>query len=149
MAETIANGLVEVAQPEAALLMEAGQIYLEMRDWKAAQAIFSGAATMFPKSEAPQLALGQLEFAQGHHEKALQAYRAAQRIAPRSGVARAYCGEALLWLGKVAEAEKELKAAIDLEGDGDAGDFARALLEAKAEGALPPPKAAKKAPAKK
>jgi cytochrome c-type biogenesis protein CcmH/NrfG len=57
-----------------------------------------------PKSEAPQLGLGTVELAQGHAEKALQAYRSAQRINPSSGLPRAHAGEALLFMGKVNEA---------------------------------------------
>jgi tetratricopeptide (TPR) repeat protein len=137
------QGLVEVSREEATLVMEAGYIYMDMGNWKAAQEVFTGAAALFPRSEAPHLALGTLEFAQGRHDKALQAYRAAQRVAPKAGLPRAHCGEALLWLGKVAEAEKELKAAIDLDPDGDGGNLARALLDAKTEGVLPPKKPAK------
>jgi Flp pilus assembly protein TadD len=139
MAESI-QGLVEVSREEAVLLMEAGYLYMDMGNFKAAQTIFSGAAALFPKSEVPQIALGTLEFSQGHHEKALQAFRAAQRAAPKSGLPRAHCGEALLFLGKKAEAEKELKAAIDLDPDGDGGNLAQALLQAVEAGALPPKK---------
>ncbi|MBS2032839.1 MAG: tetratricopeptide repeat protein [Deltaproteobacteria bacterium] len=142
MAESI-QGLVEVSREEAVLLLEAGYLYMDMRNFKAAQKVFNGAAALFPKSEVPQLALGTLEFAQGHHEKALQAFRAAQRVAPKAGLPRAHCGEALLFLGKKAEAEKELKAALDLDPDGDGGKLAQALLDAVEAGALPPPKKAK------
>ena len=84
--------------------------------------------------------LGALEFAQGRHDKALQAYRAAQRLAPNSALPRAHAGEALLFMGKVPEAMKELKAAVDLEPESDGARLAKALMEAKEVGALPPPK---------
>ena len=87
--------------------------------------------------------LGTLEFAQGKHEKALQAFRAAQRVAPKAALPRAHCGEALLFLGKKAEAEKELEAALKLDPDGDGGRLAQALMDAVEAGALPPKKAAK------
>jgi predicted Zn-dependent protease len=93
-----------------------------------------------PKSEVPQLALGALEFSQGRHDKALQAYRAAQRLAPNASLPRAHAGEALLFMGKVPEATKELKAALDLEPESDGARLAQALIQAKDAGALPPPK---------
>lgn len=142
MAERI-QGLVELTREEAVLVMEAGYIYMDMGNWKAAAQVFQGAAALLPKSEVPHIALGTLEFAQGRHEKALQAYRQAQRVAPKAGLPRAHVGEALLWLGKAAEAEKELKAAIDLDPEGDGGKLAEALLQAKEAGALPPKKAGK------
>jgi predicted Zn-dependent protease len=80
-----------------------------------------------PKSEVPQLVLGTLEFAQGKHEKALQAYRQAQRLAPRSGLPHAHVGEALLFMGKVGEAMKELKTARTIEPDGDGARLAAGL----------------------
>ena len=140
MASDRIQGLVEVTREEATLMLEAGYVYMDMGKFKEAREVFTGAAALFPKSEVPHLALGTLEFSQGRHDKALQAYRAAQRVAPKAGVPRAHCGEALLFLGKVAEADRELKAAIDLDPDGDGGRLARALLEAKEEGALPPKK---------
>ena len=146
MSETI-QGLVEVSRSEASLLMESGYILMDMGDFKAAQEIFTGAAALFPKSEVPHLALGGLEFAQGRHEKALQAYRAASRVAPKAGLPRAHCAEALLWLGKTSEAQKELKAAMTIDPDGDGAMLARALQAAHEEGVLPPPK--KQAAAKK
>ena len=95
-------------------------------------------------AEVPQLALGTLEFVQGHKDKALQAYRAAQRLAPKSALPRAHCGEMLLLSGKVPEAMKELNAAIEIEPDSDGARFAQSLIEAKELGALPPPKEEKK-----
>ena len=64
----------------------------------------------------------------------------AQRLAPQSALPRAHAGEALLFMGKVPEAMKELKAAMDLEPYGDGGRLAQALIQAKDAGALPPPK---------
>jgi tetratricopeptide (TPR) repeat protein len=142
MAETseISGSLVPLARREAAILLEAGYIWLDMGKVDHAREVFAGAAALMPKSEVPQLALGTLEFSQGRHDKALQAYRAAQRLAPNASLPRAHCGEALLFMGKVAEALKELKAAMDLEPDSDGARLAQALMNAKEAGALPPPK---------
>jgi tetratricopeptide (TPR) repeat protein len=139
-ASEIAGSVVPVAKQQAMILLEAGYIWLEMGKFDKAKDIFTGAAALMPKSEVPQLALGALEFAQGRHDKALQAYRAAQRLSPNSSLPRAHAGEALLFLNKVPEAMKELKAAMDLEPESDGARFARALIEAKEVGALPPPK---------
>lgn len=137
MAEEL-DGIVPVSKQEAMILIEAGYQLMNMHRFDHAREVFTGVAALLPRSEVPHFALGSLEFALGHDDKALQEYRKAQRLAPESGVARAYAGEALLFMGKVAEAVKELKAAIDLDPDGDGARLARALLEAKEAGALPP-----------
>jgi len=140
----IAGSLVPTQKTQARILLEAGYLWMDMGQFDKAKDVFSGAAALMPKSEVPQIALGTLEFAQGRHEKALQAYRAAQRLAPKSGLPRAHAGEALLFLGKVPEAVKELQAAMQIEPDGDGAKLAKALIEAKDAGALPPKGAKKK-----
>ena len=134
----IANSLVPLDKLQARVLLEAGYIWMDMGQYDKARDVFLGVAALMPKSEIPQIALGTLEFAQGRHDKALQAYRSAQRLAPRSALPRAHAGEALLFMGKVNEAVKELKAAVDVEPDGDGARLAKALMEAKEAGALPP-----------
>jgi tetratricopeptide (TPR) repeat protein len=134
----IANSLVPFTKQQARVLLEAGYLWLDMQQFDKAKDVFAGAAALMPKSEVPQLGLGTLHFAQGQHDKALQAYRSAQKLAPNPGLARAHVGEVLLFMGKVNEAMKELKAAIEVDDDGDGGKLARALIEAKDAGALPP-----------
>ena len=136
----ITGSVVSMNRQQAMVLLEAGYLWMDMGKFDKAKEVLSGAAALMPKTEAPQLALGTLEFAQGHHDRALQAYRTAQKIAPKSALPRAHCGEALLFMGKVNEAMKELKAALDLEPDGDGAKLAKALIEAKEAGALPPTK---------
>lgn len=139
MSQEIA-GLVTVPREEVVLLLEAGWLLMDMGRFDEARDVFTGAAALVPRSEVPHLAMGTLEFAQGRHDKALQSYRKAQAINPKSGLPRAHAGEALLFMGKAREAERELNAAIDLDPDGDGARLARALLEACEAGALPPPK---------
>jgi tetratricopeptide (TPR) repeat protein len=134
----IQGSLVPMSRQDARLLLEAGYLWMDMGQFDKARELFIGCAALMPKSDAPQLAMGTLEFSQGRHQKALQAYRAAQKLSPKSGLARAYAGEALLFMGKVNEAMKELKAAMDLEPGGDGGRLAEALIEAKDSGVLPP-----------
>ena len=140
----ISGSLVPMQKLQAMLMLEAGYLWMDMGKFDFAREVLAGAAILMPKSEVPQLALGTLEFVQGHHEKALQSYRVAQKLAPKSGLPRAHAGEALLFLGKVNEAVKELKAAQDIEPDGDGARLAQALIDAKESGALPPVKPDKK-----
>ena len=140
----IAGSLVPMQKQQAMIMLEAGYLWMDMGKFDKAKEVLSGAAALMPKSEVPQIALGTLEFSQGHHDKALQAYRVAQKLAPKSGLPRAHAGEALLFMGKVNEAMKELKAACDVEPEGDGARLAKALIEAKEVGALPPPAKAKK-----
>jgi tetratricopeptide (TPR) repeat protein len=140
----IAGSLVPVGKLQAMIMLEAGYLWMDMGKFDRAKEVLAGAATLMPKSEVPQIALGTLEFVQGRHDKALQSYRAAQRLAPRSGLPRAHCGEVLLFMGKVDEALKELKAAGEVEPDGEGSRLALALLEAHQAGALPPPGKQKK-----
>ncbi len=140
----IAGSLVPTQKVQAQILLEAGYLWMDLGKFEKAKDVLTGAAALMPKSEVPHLALGTLEFSQGRHEKALQSYRAAQKLAPKSGLPRAHVGEALLFLGKVPEAMKELKAACDVEPGGDGARLAKALIEAKEVGALPPPGKQKK-----
>ncbi len=135
----IAGSLVPVTKMQAMMLMEAGYLWMDLGRFDYARELLGGAAVLMPKSEVPQIALGTLEFNVAHHDKALQLFRRAQQLAPRSALPRAHCGEALLFLGKVNEAMKELNAALELEPGSDGASFARALIEAKESGALPPP----------
>jgi len=139
-ASDIAHSLVPLQKVQAMILLEAGYLWMDMGKYDKAKEVLAGAAALMPKSEVPQIALGTLEFVQGKHEKALQAYRQAQRLAPRSGLPRAHAGEALLFMGKVNEAMRELKAACEVDPEGDGARLAKALIEAKEVGALPPPK---------
>ncbi len=139
----IEGSLVPTSKRDAMLLLECGYLWMEMGQFDRAREVFAGASALMPKSDTPALALGTLEFSLGRHAKALQAYRGAQRISPRSGLPRAYAAEALLFMGKVPEAMKEIQAALDADPDGDGARLAQALLEAKEAGVLPPRKPGK------
>lgn len=135
----IAGSLLPTSKQQAMLMLEAAYLSMDMGKFDDARDILTGAAALMPKSEIPQIALGTLEFNQGHFDKALQAFRSAQRVAPKASLPRAHAGEALLFMGKVPEAMKELKQAVELEPKSDGAAFAKALIEAKEVGALPPP----------
>ena len=132
----ILPGLIDVPQPEAALLLEAGYLYLEMGKHKDAEDVFSGVAALLPHSDVPLVALGNVEFAQGRPQRALKHHQEALKRRPQSALAQAHIGEALLWLHKPDEAKAALQAAIAGDPEGPPAAFARALLEAHAAGEI-------------
>jgi tetratricopeptide (TPR) repeat protein len=132
----ILKGLIDVPQQEAALLLEAGYLYMEMGKPKEAEEVFAGVAALLPESDVPRVALGNLEFSQGRFQRALKHHQDALKLRPKSALAHAHVGEALLWLKKTDEAVKSLKKAIQLEPDGMPATFAKALLDAHAAGEL-------------
>jgi predicted Zn-dependent protease len=136
----VAGSLIPVTKQQAMLMLEAAYLWMDMTKYDNARELALGAATLMPKSEVPQIVVGTVEFNQGNFEKALQAFRRAQQLAPRASLPRAHCGETLLFMGKVNEAMKELKSALDLEPNSDGAKFAQSLIEAKEVGALPLPK---------
>ena len=132
----VVEGLIPVAQSEIALLLESGYLYMEMQKWKEAEEIFSGVAALVPHSEVPLICLGNLQFSQGRYERALKYQREALQRAPESALAQAHIGEALLFMKKRAEAKTALEKAIEMDPEGDAGAFARALLDGSAAGVV-------------
>jgi tetratricopeptide (TPR) repeat protein len=132
----ILKGLVDVPQPEAALLLEAGYLYMEMGKPKDAEDVFLGVAALLPHSDVPLVALGNLEFSQGRFQRALQHHQSALKVRPTSALAQAHIGEALLWLKKADDAVVALERAIAMEPDGMPASFAKALLDAHASGEL-------------
>jgi len=136
MSEEMLKGLIDVPQPEASLLLETGYLYMEMGKPKEAEEVFAGVAALLPHSEVPLVALGNLEFSQGHFQRALKHHQEALKLKPESALAQAHIGEALLWLKKVDDGVKALKRAIELDPNGAPAAFAAALLEAHAQGAV-------------
>jgi len=132
----ILKGLIELPQPEAALLLEAGYLSMEMGRPKDAEEIFAGVAALLPHSDVPLVALGNLEFSQGRFQRALTHHAAALKVKPGSALAQAHVGEALLWLKRVDDGVAALKKAIAMEPDGMPATFAKALLEAHEAGEL-------------
>jgi len=130
------KGLIEVPQPEAALLLEAGYLFMEMGKPKDAEEVFAGVAALLPESDVPLVALGNLEFSQGHYQRALKHHQEALKVKPGSALAQAHVGEALLWLKKGDEGAGALKKAIAMEPGGAAAAFARAPLDAWEQGAI-------------
>lgn len=132
----ILKGLVDVPQPEAALLLEAGYLYMEMGKHKDATDVFEGVAALLPHSDVPHVALGNCEFAQGRFQRALKHHQEALKLQPKSALAQAHIGEALLFLKKTDDGVKALKQAIAMEPNGMPATFAQALLTAHEAGEL-------------
>jgi tetratricopeptide (TPR) repeat protein len=130
------KGLVEVPQTEAALLLEAGYFFVEMGKHKEAEDVFTGVAALLPHSDVPHVALGNLEFTQGHYARALKHHQEAARLKPELALAHAHIGECLLWLNKAADGVVALQKAISLEPESPAAKMAAALLEAHKQGEL-------------
>jgi tetratricopeptide (TPR) repeat protein len=136
MSVEILKGLVDVPQPEAALLLEAGYLYMEMGKHKDAADVFEGVAALLPHSDVPHVALGNCEFAQGRFQRALKHHQDALKLQPKSALAQAHIGESLLFLKKTEEGVKALKQAIAMEPGGMPATFAQALLTAHDAGEL-------------
>ena len=130
------KGLIELPQSEAALLLEAGYLYLEMGKPQDAADVFAGVAALLPHSDVPLVALGNLEFSQGRFQRALKHHQEALKVKPDSALAQAHVGEALLWLKKPEEGKTALDKAIAMDPTGAPAHFARALLDAHQQGAL-------------
>lgn len=134
--DEILNGLIDVPQSEAALLLEAGYLYLEMGRPKEAEDVFTGVCSLLPESDVPRVALGNLHFSQGRYQRALKCHQEALKLRPESAVAQVHLGEALLFLKKTDEGLAALQKAIELDQEGPSAAFAAALLEAHKTGEL-------------
>jgi tetratricopeptide (TPR) repeat protein len=137
MAEETINGLIDVPQEEAALLLEAGYLYMELGRPKEAEDVFAGVAALLPESDVPRVALGNLHFSQGRFQRALKFHQEALQANADSAIAQAHVGEALLFLNKTDDALAALNKAIEMEPDGQPASFAKALLDAHTAGEIP------------
>jgi tetratricopeptide (TPR) repeat protein len=126
----VVEGLVDVPQPEVALILEAGYLLMELGKWKEAQEVFGGASALVPHSDVPLMALGNLFFAQGKFQQALKSHKEALATMPDSQLARAHVGECLLFMKKYDEGKAELEKAIAQDPQSMAATFAKSLLEA-------------------
>lgn len=134
--QEILNGLIDVPQPQAALMLEAGYFYMEMNKFKEAEDIFTGVAALLPVSEVPHICLGNLYFAQGKFQRALKSHEEALKLNPESLSAQTHIGEALLFLGKTEDGIAKLQGVINSSSGDPSEDFAKALLDAHEAGEL-------------
>lgn len=134
----IINSLIDLPQTDLGVMMEAGYFMMEMGKHKDAEAVFAGVSALVPHNEIPVVAMGNVAFAQGRYAQALKHHKDAVKLNPQSALAKAHMGEALMFLNKADDAVKALNEALALGGDDGATGFAQALLDAHADGALPP-----------
>ncbi len=125
--ETTLKGLVEISTKDAQLMLETGYFLMEMRQTQKAEEVFKGLVALFPNTESPHIALGNLYHAQGKFKACLEEHQKASSSNPYSGTAYASMGEALLFLGEFEKAAEMLDKALEVEPEGPAADFARAL----------------------
>lgn len=128
--DLLKDTLIPLHQKDVVLLLEAGYLFIEMNKHKEAEEIFVGVSQLVPQSEVPHMAMGHLYFAMGRYSPALKSHQKAISINGRSAAAHAACGEALFFLQRPDEALTCLQTAIELEPEGPAGEFAKALKEA-------------------
>ena len=122
--------LIKLYHKDVVLLLEAGYLYMEMGKHKEAEDVFTGVAALCPLNEVPHMALGHLYFSMGRFSLALKSHQNAIGKNADSAAAHAAAGETMFFLHKSDEALACLDRAIELEPEGPASEFAKALKEA-------------------
>jgi len=120
---------IQPSSEEIAFLMEAGIIYRDARRFAEADEVFRGVRALIPRSEVPEVALGTVRFALGELQKAVAHYEKALKLNPDSAFAHAQLGEAHVFRKDRAAAKKHLDEAIRLDSRGATGAHARTLME--------------------
>jgi predicted Zn-dependent protease len=134
--------MIEMDHRHLTVMMEAGFVYLGMRRFKEARAVFEGLHALAPASEVPLVAIGNVDFCENRVPAAIRDYREALKLDPESLFAKVYLGEALIFEGEREEGVALLDEVARADRGG-AGDFARALLDALKKGFEPPPRKGK------
>jgi len=133
---------VNIDQEHLTVMMEAGYVYLGMRRFKEAKALFEGLCILAPDSDVPLVALGNVDFCVNRVPQAIKSYEQALKIDPKSVFAKVYLGEAFIFAGKRDEGVALLKEVAKADRGG-AGEFATALLDALKQGFEPKASGAK------
>jgi tetratricopeptide (TPR) repeat protein len=119
---------LDPSKEEIGVLMEAGMIYRDLRNFGTAREVFTGVQALLPKSDAAHVALGTVSFKEGDFETADRHYRLALEVNPRSAYACAHLAELECFLGNPDKARQYVQEAIRLDPRGAFGNFARTLL---------------------
>ncbi len=125
---------VEVSMEEVRVLLEAGRIYVDRKEYDKAREVFEGARELAPDGEAVLICLANLDLVTGKGADAVKSLKEALKANPKSALAKALLGEAYHTQGKKGDAEKELKEAKKLDPNGPGGKLADALLKVMALG---------------
>lgn len=129
--------MIDIERKDLALMMECGYIMVGMQRFKEARQVFEGIAVMAPDSEIPIVAQGSVSFCEGKFKEAVKHYNKAMKLNKDSLFAQAYLGEALFFLGETDKSIEQLQGVVKKDGEGKAGQFAKALLEAINQGFTP------------
>lgn len=120
---------IHPSNDEIALIMEAGFLYRDLRQYEEAREIFRGVRALVPKSEVSEVALGLVAFEQRDFAAAAQHYRRALELNPQSAWTYAHLGELALFQMNKAQARGYLNTAAELDPRGVHGKLARALMQ--------------------
>jgi len=123
--------MITVPREDVIIMLEAGYIYMAMKRFKEAKAVFEGICALFPKHDVPMVSLANVYFSQCKFLEAIRVLKKTLKDNPNSVFALAHLGEAQLFRGKREEAAENLQKASKLEPtkEGKSGEFARSLLE--------------------
>ncbi len=123
--------MIDVVRDDIIIMLEAGYIYLAMKKYKEARALFEGICEIAPKHDVPAVAVANVYFAQGKFIEAIRTIKNTLKDNPKSAFAWAHLGEAQLFNGKKDEALESLKKSSELETEtaGKSGTFARSLID--------------------
>jgi len=136
-------------------MCEVGQVYYLRGEYGKAEKVFRGALVLSPGNGDLFSAIGAALQAQGKHDEATAMYEQALNSCPSEPSAKVNRGEIFLKQGDLEAAERELVAAIELDGDQTyISQRARVLLQLlaqmeEAQGGAPRKMATVKKPAKK
>ena len=120
---------VTAGRDEIGLLMEAGLIYRDAKQFEEARQVFRGVQALLPKSDVVEVALGTVSFQAGEFDDAARHYARALELNPRSAYANAHFGELELFRLNKDAARSRLKQAVELDPRGMAGKLARSLSD--------------------
>lgn len=123
------GSMIDVPRDDLVLMLEAGYVYLAMRQFSQAREVFEGVIALAPTHDLPRVALANALFAQKKFAVAIRVLKEAVELNPRSSFAYAHLGEALLFAGKKSDALTTLKKSIEVDAAGQSAEFARSLIE--------------------
>lgn len=126
----VIQGLVDIPKQEAKILLEAGYFLMQLGKTREAKDIFMGAVALFPHSDVPCIALGNLYLSEGKPDLAIKEQQRALQRVPTSATAQAHLGEALLFQKKHEEGAEALHKAIQMDPKGLTAQLAKELLRA-------------------
>jgi tetratricopeptide (TPR) repeat protein len=133
---------VQISTDELRLLLEAGYLATERREFSKAKEIFEGIQALGRGADVAETGLANLHLVQGNQKDAEKLLRQAIKTNPKNAYATALLGEVLHTLGKKDEALETLKQAKAL--DPAASAMASAVEAAVKEGVAYDYKAKKK-----